>query len=503
MDTMEKPKRALLHDSDLSIVWAYLSATGVAIIAGVLFDRFGYRAATAFIVAIPLIVLAMVNFKIVCGASIFVLPLVPTFLLSERGANISGIKIMIGLLSLAAAAVFLSCALRPSKIRLPRLPAPLILYLVVLVLGALNGLRFFSDAPDYLRALDLIQDKRPWSYLSGAMLVPLMVISSAICAAVLTANVKDSRWLFVPVFGSAMILAAIVYFFAFKDGASLSVMARQESRKYLSDSGMHANEIGLTLNMALAIALFIFAAARNIQTKILLGCVVVTLVGAVFLTFSRGGYLGIATVVGYFLLTQRKRRALRFGLLALLCCMVLIIPDTMIERTTYEGSGRNLDEVSSGRVDEIWRPLLPSVLQSPIIGRGHGAVLWSEAIKSKTMLPVGHPHSAYLAALLDVGIIGTAVILIFLAHIWRSFRMLSIAVKSQILAAYFRGASACVPVLLVQGITDDTFMPRYTHSFLWIAYGSALGLLSTKFNRRSERYSSSSACQTILHMEKK
>jgi O-antigen ligase len=273
------------------------------------------------------------------------------------------------------------------------------------------------------------------------------------------------------------VIASIVYFFAFKNWSTLLDMGRESARGNLSGSGQHANELGLTLNMGLALTLSLSVMARTWLRKIALASCAFILLGAVFLTFSRGGYLGSAVVITYFLITLKGKKWLRLGLLTGLAFAIYIVPASVVERSSYQGANRELDEVSTGRVDEIWRPLIPSILESPVIGRGHGSIMWSEAAKNQRILPVGHPHSAYLAALLDVGIIGSIVVLAFLIHVWRTFLKLSVVTKSNNLAAFYFGASVCVPVLLVQGISDDTFMPRYTHCFLWISYGAALGTL--------------------------
>jgi O-antigen ligase len=387
----------------------------------------------------------------------------------------------------AACCIFLSCTLRPKQIKFPKLPVILILYLAVLIFGAFNGARFYLETPSYFQALGVIKGGSTISYLVSALVIPFLIIGTAIVAGVLSANTSDSRWIILPVLCSAVILASIVFFFAFKNWSTLLDMGGQSARGNLSGSGQHANELGLTLNMALALTLSLFVMARTWFCKLTLAFCALMLLGAVFLTFSRGGYLGIAVVIIYFLITQKGKKWLRLGLLAGLAFAVVMVPDSVVERSSYQSANRGLDEVSAGRVDEIWRPLIPSILQSPVVGRGHGSILWSEAAKKKMILSVNHPHSAYLAALLDVGIVGAIVVLAFLAHVWRTLWKLSTLMKSTNWGAFYFGASICVPVLLVQGFTDDSFMPRYTHCFLWISYGAALGTLVRRNSSRGVR----------------
>jgi O-antigen ligase len=94
------------------------------------------------------------------------------------------------------------------------------------------------------------------------------------------------------------------------------------------------------------------------------------------------------------------------------------------------------------------------------------------------MLPVGHPHSAYIGAVLDYGLLGALVIFSFLLHMWRVFKTIADRSIEPVWSGFFRGAMACILLLLVQGVTDDSFMPTGTQPFLWLAYAVAIGLIS-------------------------
>lgn len=465
-------------------MWAYIATIAIALGAGIILDRFGLKAAVAVIVITPIILVGLNNFRAACALAVFSLPLVPTYLLSNSEKGISGPRVLAAVLAFAALSLFFSCALRPGRISIPRLPWVFVLYLVVMVIGALNGAQYTSQTPEYMKTLGVVKDTTAGSYLGISLVIPMLIIGAALAAAALFANTHDVRWILWPTFGAAFILSCIVFLFTVKGGASLSEMAGPEARRYLSGTGFHANEIGLLMNMALAITVPISFHVRGWWPRIALAVFSLVLLGTVFVTFSRGAFAGLTVMLVYFVFTWGKRKTLILPLLVLACCAIFFTPESMIKRSSYQAtSSQNLDDVSAGRVDEIWKPLIPDVERSPLIGKGHGSLLWSDAAKNQTMLPVGHPHSAYLAALLDIGVIGTGIVLWFLAHVWRTLWRLREGAHSALSAAYFYGASACVPILLVQGLTDDTFMPRYTHSFLWIAYGAALGLLSRRVFR--------------------
>jgi O-antigen ligase len=164
--------------------------------------------------------------------------------------------------------------------------------------------------------------------------------------------------------------------------------------------------------------------------------------------------------------------------LVLIPATILLMPQAVVERATVGAQDRNIDTITAGRLDSIWRPLLPEVQSSPIIGNGLNAILWSEPAQRGAILKVGHPHSAYLGMLLDLGLLGALVVLLFFWDMRRLFNSLAEHSTDPVWRGFFRGAVACILLLLVQGLTDDRFTPTFPQTFLWLAYGMALGLVA-------------------------
>ncbi|MFD2270380.1 O-antigen ligase family protein [Undibacterium arcticum] len=234
----------------------------------------------------------------------------------------------------------------------------------------------------------------------------------------------------------------------------------------------------------------------------MLGATTVIVMAAVALTFSRGAYLGLffcGRVFSFF--TQRRFRAMLVVLL-LVTLAALFMPDAVVERASMGLGNGNVEDVSAGRVDEIWRPLIPEILSNPLIGHGLGSILWSESAQHRAILPVGHPHSAYLGVLLDFGVLGAIVIFVFFRHMWRLFIDLAKRMPDPIWRAYFRGAAACILLLLVQGVTDDSFTPTRTQPFLWLSYGIATGFFGRDEKPRNQT-KLNSAWHTIFFIAKK
>jgi O-antigen ligase len=85
------------------------------------------------------------------------------------------------------------------------------------------------------------------------------------------------------------------------------------------------------------------------------------------------------------------------------------------------GVGAGLNEITAGRLDEIWIPIMPEVLATPPWGHGLGSVMWSHAMRFDEMFVVTHPHSAYIQLYMDLGIIGFVLVMGFWLHTLVSF----------------------------------------------------------------------------------
>jgi O-antigen ligase len=108
-------------------------------------------------------------------------------------------------------------------------------------------------------------------------------------------------------------------------------------------------------------------------------------------------------------------------------------------------------------------------------------MMWSEPMLQGQMLLVGHPHNAYLEAVLDMGFIGLILLCIYYLHVWRGFRTLgSNAYLSTEMRAFFQGAAAALLVFLVTGWTGSSLRPESEFGFLWVAIGMMYGMQARK-----------------------
>lgn len=438
---------------------------------------FGPYVAMTVPLAAVLFASALRDYRVAVCVVVFMLPIAPTHLIPHDVVGVSGANLMHALVLLAGSAIILSYSVHRPRFALPLWPKTFWLYFAVFVAAAVHGAVSSGDIPDYFVVLNVVSSTDVKTYFQDILVNPSVALGAAAVVSVAVRNARRPSLYLVPLFCSATVFACVVLVVAATSGSSLNDLAQQDSREFLSGTGLHANEIGLLLNTAWALALFTFIHVNRLSLRLTLAGVSALVAVGIALTFSRGAYLGFLTSIAYLLLVKRK-------FFLILCAAIviplsaLVLPESITHRATHQVYSNDVDALSSGRIDEIWKPLLPEVIKSPLIGSGVGSILWSDAARQHKILPVGHPHSAYLGALLYLGLIGMSVVLIFFAHMWRLFTRLSVNAPQPLWRGFFNGAAACVLVLLVQGATDDSFLPGRTQSFLWLAYGAAIGFQS-------------------------
>jgi O-antigen ligase len=448
----------------------------VSLLTGLVAGIFGGVAALIALLLVFFMAIAISDYRAGILLAVVLLPLSATSLIPRELFGITGFNPLNATLLMAATSVLFMYLFHHGEIAIPKYPRTFWLYLATLALAAFHGAFHVSSIPAFYKTLHVISFDTPAGYVRDIFLKPVLILVTAFMLSIAVRNARRPRVFLIPLFCSAMILPIAILAYLAVAGTSLTELASSESRGALSVIGMHANELGLMFNMAFALALFCFFSMPGGFGRWMMGLAIVVLIVAITLTFSRGAYLGFFAVLAYFLYTQRKFRIMLLGLV-LIPATILLMPQAVVERATTGAQDRNIDRITAGRFESIWRPLMPEVQSSPIIGNGLNSILWSEPAQRGAILKVGHPHSAYLGVLLDLGLLGALVVFLFFWHMRRIFKTLAERSAEPIWRGFFRGATACILLLLVQGLTDDRFTPTFPQTFLWLAYGMALGLM--------------------------
>jgi O-antigen ligase len=456
------------------VFFIVLGLAALAVVAG---ELAGPLAAIATPFAVALLLAALRDYRVAIWLTVFALPIGPSNLIPHEMLGMSAVYIVYALLLVTVSSLLLTAALRPGRLIVPPWPGAFWLYAALFVSASIHGAFYVENIPDYFVVLNVVTSNSVRDYMLVTVINPSLALITAIALSIAIRSARRPAMYLIPVFASATVYALFIFYLAVSSGSSLNDLASQESRQYLSGTGMHANELGLLLNTAMSLALFSFFNVRRFGLKLVLGILAGVLGLAVLLTFSRGAWLGTLTVFGYLLFVRRNFVMFAVALLVLPIA-ALLMPESVTERATHEMGSNNVDALSSGRVDDIWKPILPEIYKHPLIGGGAGSILWSDAAREQNMLPVGHPHSAYLGVLLDLGLVGAVVVLLFFGHMWRHFRRVADNVRDRMWQGFFHGAAACILLLFVQGMTDDSFLPSRTQPYMWISYGIAIGFAS-------------------------
>ncbi len=421
-------------------------------------------------------VFILLDFRIGVVLLILLLPISGSHVFPHAMFGITGLNpfnlLLIGTLG--------SCLLRGlSDGSLGRLmPRPLLwLYIVPILAAGALGSRHVGDIAPTFFVFGMVDFHDAAGYLSEQVFKPLLtVIFALLVGAAVTRSEKPEKFL-IPTLISIWVMCTMVIVLVSHSGVALTQLAGGEARNFLSVLGLHANDLGRLYAVAYALLLFTWTESKEAGHRLVLLASMGLVVVALVLTFSRGAFLGFIVVNVLFLLWRRNAKTLIFiGLMAAVA--LLLMPDAVYDRVTT-GSGEGLNAVSAGRVEWIWLPLLPEVLRSPIYGNGLGSVLWSEAMHRAdgvTILPVGHPHNAYLRALLDMGIAGLVLMCAYFAHVWKGVRALSVdPALSPALRGFYQGAAAGLLTFLLTSFTDSSLTPVPEQAFLWLAIGMMYG----------------------------
>jgi hypothetical protein len=421
-----------------------------------------------FLYSLPIVaVVVLANYQNGVWLLVLLLPFAATQLVPRQVFGVTGLNLENCLLVLTLSSLCLASLLSRGAVRFPGLPLALLVYVALIALAAYRG------SGPVVRAITLPgqEPSTVSSYLLDSFAKPMIIVVVAWLAAVVSRNGNGQSLIW------ALAVSYVVFFvlivgYLVVNGVSLHSLV--SAKNNLVWTGMHKNEVGLQANLGFAILLYrATATARPLLRLTLFACAAAAATTAA-LTFSRGAFFGLAVIVGYYLLTRRRTGQFLLAL-SIIVGLVLILPDAFVERATTGFQTEDTQAITAGRLDEIWRPLLPTFWEAPILGHGLSSTLWATPNLRGDMLPVGHPHSAYLGVLLDLGMVGVAVVATFFWSAWAMFRRLAKNHADPLWRGVFEGGVVCLMCLAVQGVTDDRFVPTYPQVALWLCYGLALG----------------------------
>jgi len=245
---------------------------------------------------------------------------------------------------------------------------------------------------------------------------------------------------------------------------------------YASALTENPNDMALMLNLILPFAIALFLVSRGGWVRLFLGVVVGLLVAAVILTFSRAGFLTLSVVLLCWLWKLRDSREWLWGatLFLVILMSVPLLPASYFDRI---GSIVSIEEDSSGsaqvRMSDM-KAALKLGLSNPVRGAGIGMnALAMNAARGVTWTEI---HNVYLQYLIELGIPGLLLFLLFFRHCLASAAaVVKKARNNPEMPVLFRLAQA-VHVSLLAFAVAAMFHPVAYHFYFYYIAGLAAAL---------------------------
>jgi len=414
------------------------------------------------------------DFRVGVALLIMIMPISSSTLFPHAMFGVTGMN-PLNLLLVATLAVFFMRAAGTEALD-GFIPRPLFwLYIVPIVAAAVIGMQHVHEIPRIFKATEMLYFDTPMGYIRDILLKPMgLVVYACLVGAAVAWSQRPDRFV-IPMLVSVFIMAGVGIGFIVSLGVSLSQLSGTYSRHIMSTLGLHANDLGRLYAVAFALLLFVWDRTHRMGLKTLLVIAMVSVAAALFLTFSRGAFFGFVLVCALYFVLRRTVRTMLI-ILTMVIPALMFAPGALWSRL-QAGMGEGLNEITAGRLDEIWMPLLPEIAKTPPWGAGLDSILWSRPMRMEEMFFVAHPHNAYLQVYMDLGIVGAVLVLAFWIYSLRGFWKLRgderLVPEMQ---GFFEGAAVGLVAFLITGLAGSSLLPSPEQGYLWLALGMMWGV---------------------------
>ncbi len=394
---------------------------------------------------------------------IFFFPFSGTAAFKTAMAAIPGFKP----LQILSAAVFAVALLNThSAVRLPR--AAMVFFAVIIAIFTIAFLRSLPNLSNinYMMA-EAVDIPR---YFLSQYFKPLIYFIPALIVIQYVHATKDIDRVFLAINWSITLLSLVIIAF-FISNRDLILDPRSTRTFYADSFGLHTNSIANYYIIG-----FPFVLADLFRNKVLIGTIKSLLCAvAVALLFSRSAYFIFLISILIYLFVSKRAKWLPIAL-GLLMLLILALPASITERATKGFYSKDRNEISAGRVDDIWLPLINEISNQPLallFGKGRYAMVSSDAHKNKLVLQAMHPHNMYLEMVLDAGLIGLLAFLGLFAYLLHKVYASIAAAGPSSYREYQIAVMTSLICFLLSGVTDRTFFPDEINGYLWICVAMA------------------------------
>jgi len=453
--------------------WAALAAAIVLALGWGAFVAVAGPSAALICAAAIVCVFTVRDFRVGVMMMIFIMPISASYIFPRAMFGITGLN-PLNALMIGTFASFLMVAMPDGSIR-RFMPWTVLALVVPMIWATLNGMKNVPLIPPDFYEGNAIDYTNAFGYIRDELVKPIIMVVYALLVGAAYARSRSPEKFITPAVISMWIMAGLCIGYFLNAGVKFGQLAGEFARAFLSPLGMHANDLGRLYASAIAILLFTWDRTRRPLLKTMLFLTMGVVGIALLITFSRAAMTSIVLTGLIYVISRPNKKT--FILLALAIPLVLIFTPGAIVYRLEMGADEGAAGMSAGRVSDIWTPLLPQILDKPFFGHGLRSVLWAPAMRLGEMFEVTHPHSAWIGAVMDTGIIGTILILGFWFTVWKGFRQMG---KDTTLPSteqgFFEGASVALVTFVIAGFVGSSFLPVPEQSFLWLAVGLMFGI---------------------------
>jgi len=245
----------------------------------------------------------------------------------------------------------------------------------------------------------------------------------------------------------------------------------------------NAGDLGVAMCVVWPLAGFLFFGERRKFPRLLLLVSSMFFLAAILLCGSRGALVAAAVTALAACVRNPRRLAATVMVLVLVLGVLFFLPAANKERLRSALDWEN-DPTASIRI-ELWRSGLKVIRDHPIIGVGPWNFnrTYAEYYASSEPNPAPWaPHSIYLQALSELGLVGTVPLLV----LWVLPLRLNARTRKHLLASGLAGPRSfeyCLAVgldlALVGFLVSGAFLTVLYYPHLWILLGLSVGLYTT------------------------
>jgi hypothetical protein len=451
-----------------------------------------YQGLSAALLCVALVVTVFTvrDFRVGVLVMIFIMPVSSSYIFPRSMFGVTGLN-PLNLLLIGTFASYLLAAMPDGSIRrfIPLWILPV--YILPIILAGLNGMGNVDLVPAFFFLSESVDFKNWIGYLRDDVMKPLIVVMYALLVGAAYSRSRAPEKFLTAAIVSMWIMALLAIMFFLNSGLKFGQLASEYARAFFSPLGMHANDLGRLYATAFGIVLFAWDTTKKPLLKTMLFFTIGIVCAALFLTFSRAAIISLVIIGAIYLMSRRNLKTLLAAVVGIPVAL-LLMPGAIWYRLGM-GVEDGATGMSAGRVSDIWEPLLPQLFDKPFFGHGLQSVLWAPAMRMGDMFAVTHPHSAYLGALIDFGVVGALLLIAFWFTVWKGLRRLA---KDPELVphqrGFFEGAAASLVAFMAAGFVGSSLTPVPEQAFLWLAIGMMFGvqakrLLASDLARRMGR----------------